>query len=139
MNYKKRYCITVSMPTHIKLTCHGFCVPFKHANVIPVDITHLGLHACNRNTRGGGVLIAISKSIPTNLNSFPQPVLRWNVILIPKLVVCCVYVPPNSADDYQCSLLSYLEKLPRDSDLVLLGDFNAPDVEWSSFIANLPF
>ena len=59
--------------------------------------------------------------------------------LIPKLVVCCVYVPPNSADDYQCDLLSYLEKLPRDSDLVLLGDFNAPDVEWSSFTANLPF
>ena len=68
------------------------------ASILSTDYV---IYRCDRNTRVGRVLIAISKNIPAKLISPARSVMECLTIelsLIPKLVVCCVYVPPNSAD-----------------------------------------
>lgn len=50
----------------------------------------------------------------------------------PKLLVCCVYLPPACSDYVFDALVNSLRALPSDMDILLLGDFNMPDVDWSS-------
>ena len=49
------------------------------------------------------------------------------------VVLYTVYVPPNSSDDYQVSLLNCLTELSSSSaHVIIVGDFNLPDINWSS-------
>ena len=44
-----------------------------------------------------------------------------------------MYVPPTSSDSYQLSLMSYLtELLSLSENVILVGDFNLPDINWST-------
>ena len=57
------------------------------------------------------------------------------VIRVPHL--CCVYVPPNAPIDYHESLHRYLLHLASGpNQLIVLGDFNYPDICWSSMIGS---
>ena len=54
--------------------------------------------------------------------------------------ICVLYNPPNSGTDYQDHLLSYVSLLMKEVDpVVIMGDFNTPDVVWSTFNANSQF
>ena len=45
------------------------------------------------------------------------------------VVLYTVYVPPNSSDDYQVSLLNCLTELSSSSaHVIIVGDFNLPDI-----------
>ena len=49
------------------------------------------------------------------------------------IILCCVYNPPISEIQYFNSLISYFTTLANtDDSFVLLGDFNLPDISWSS-------
>lgn len=51
----------------------------------------------------------------------------------PGVVLSTVYIPPYGSDHYHCSLITYLSSLSsRSNDLVIVGDFNFPDICWSS-------
>ena len=46
------------------------------------------------------------------------------------IILCTVYIPPNSDSDYLNSLLFFLSNLIISHDhIILVGDFNLPDVD----------
>ncbi len=46
----------------------------------------------------------------------------------PSVILCCVYVPPN---DYCTSIINSLGSLPTCKNVIILGDFNCPDINWN--------
>ena len=52
------------------------------------------------------------------------------------LVLCTSYVPPNSSDTYLLALLNYFtDLLSTFHHSIFEGDFNFPNIDWSSFTA----
>ena len=53
------------------------------------------------------------------------------------LSVCCVYTPPNPDSTHMFLLVSYLSDLatPPCSDIIVVGDFILPDIEWDTLSA----
>ena len=50
-----------------------------------------------------------------------------------NILLCTVYVPPNSSETYLSLLLSYLTDLISSfKQCIFVGDFNFPDINWSS-------
>ena len=80
------------------------------------------------------MLIAINNDIPSRLISI-HPVVELISIELdvsPKLVIICLYIPPTSSDSYQQEVLECINSLPPNNPTILLGDFNAPDINWST-------
>ena len=50
-----------------------------------------------------------------------------------SFTICAVYIPPNSTRDYIQDFYLYLNTLISSANVILLGDFNAPDVNWNTF------
>ena len=50
--------------------------------------------------------------------------------------LCCVYAPPSSPASYFTNIAHCLYSIPTSSHLILLGDFNVPDVNWSTLHTN---
>ena len=50
-----------------------------------------------------------------------------------ELVVCAVYISPTVSIDYHKDLYDYLHSLCDTRKVVILGDFNAPDIDWLTF------
>ncbi len=50
--------------------------------------------------------------------------------MTPKLIVGCVYIPPSCPDGAVDVIAALLRALPLDCELLLTGDFNAPDIDW---------
>ncbi|XP_053389502.1 uncharacterized protein LOC123526856, partial [Mercenaria mercenaria] len=85
--------------------------------------------------QGGGVMIAISKALlsqeqadlKTNCN------ITWSKITLTgiKNIYVGAYYKPHELDELSLSeLWSSLSKIPKDSIIWLLGDFNMPDINW---------
>ena len=54
-------------------------------------------------------------------------------VKIGHILLCTVYITPNIDTGSLINLLSYLADLSSSSEhLLIVGDFNAPDIEWSS-------
>ncbi|VDN18935.1 unnamed protein product [Dibothriocephalus latus] len=53
----------------------------------------------------------------------------------PSLEVLTVYRPPRSDPEANANLLEEIAKLFARSDVLILGDFNAPPIEWKSTYA----
>ncbi|KAL9913154.1 uncharacterized protein ACN427_000867 [Glossina fuscipes fuscipes] len=91
------------------------------------------------NRIGGGVLIAISASVPSNSIEFPtSPAVEFIAIRAKmpnkQLFTTYFYIPPNS-DIYiykkHAALICEVAKRSIPTDLVVaLGDFNLPQVTW---------
>ena len=58
---------------------------------------------------------------------------------LPRTLVYCLYNPPGSSDLYNQEIINFIHTLPVENDIILVGDFNVPDVNWLSFSANSPF
>ena len=98
-----------------------------------IDIPGYTLVRHDRNgKRGGGTAIFVRDGIPyRHLTDLFDGVneacwIEINRAKCKKLIVCCVYRPP----DYCCdSLIDYfntsLSKLPAETEVIILGDFNA--------------
>ena len=102
--------------------------------------TNYLIYRKDRKSRGGGVLIAVNDKIPSKL-ILKHPLLELlsvELSLNPKLILICLYIPPNCSDDYKREVINYLYSLPED-DLILLGDLNIPDIDWDTLNASTPF
>jgi hypothetical protein len=102
------------------------------------------IHRKDRDSFGGGVLIAIRNGIRHTLISInivlaPLEVVAVHIQAVDSynkdVILMCIYIPPSqtrNAIDPFCLLLSYLQdSFPR-VVILLVGDFNFPDVDWSS-------
>jgi len=65
----------------------------------------------DRDSRGGGVMLAIKDSIVFKQLLFLNDLEIVSVEIEATFVLCLIYHPPNCADQYKYSLLSYLNLL----------------------------
>ena len=99
--------------------------------------SHYTICRHNRSSRGGGVLLAISKSISTSPMSSPPDLEAVSVVcgLNEPITFCVVYVPPNAPDSYHSCLRIYQTHLVFIStNVIFMGDFNSPDVSWDRLV-----
>ena len=47
-----------------------------------------------------------------------------------------MYVPPSPDTTYFCALLDCIHPVADSSDVIILGDFNCPDINWASLAAS---
>jgi len=50
-----------------------------------------------------------------------------------RLTVCLIYQPLNSSDQHDSLIKSYVTSLDSTKDIVLLGNFNLPDIDWDIY------
>ena len=77
-------------------------------------------------------------AINDNLNS-EQLTVPNNIEAIAVSINCkkrlnfgIVYIPPNSPDSYHNSVTSFIHSLPLENNTTIVGDFNDPDINWST-------
>ena len=83
----------------------------------------------DRVNRGGGVLVAIHNSIPSQLCHTNNSIEMISVLLNtrPKLLLICLYIPPNCTSEYRQETLHTISNI-QDVRTIILGDFNTPDI-----------
>ena len=90
----------------------------------------------DRGSRGGGVMLAVSNILPSR--QVPSPhnleVVTVSIFLSNTDITCCmIYIPPNASAEYHSNLVNYLNTISAQSaPVLLLGDFNSPDINWST-------
>ena len=57
----------------------------------------------------------------------------------PKLLLICLYIPPNCTSEYQQETLHVISNIQDDVSTIILGDFNTPDINWLTLCAGSPF
>ena len=89
----------------------------------------------DRSTRGGGVALLISKSIPF----VPLPDIMGAEAVFCKIncdgvnvVTGCVYRSPSSGHESLIAVQEYLQSNAHNSRLIIMGDFNLPDIDWNT-------
>ncbi len=105
-------------------------------NIYDTEILDCGytIYRKDRDSRGGGVMVAMKNSIPCEQLPSPPELELVTIYLSLRIptTLCTVYWPPNNSPDYQTSLIDYLQGLVNCSRLFIIGDFNAPDINWAS-------
>ena len=98
-------------------------------------LTNYTIFHKDRRSRGGGVLVAVDSSLSCYEVASP-PDLEVISVKIGHILLCTVYITPTLLlldTGSLMNLLSYLADLSSSSEhLLIVGDFNAPDIEWSS-------
>lgn len=99
--------------------------------ILPTGYT---LYRKDRASRGGGVLLAIHNSIPSLQLKSPLDLEIITVQLRARgnLVICLVYMRPNSDFSYCSKLFDYLSSISDTHQTLILGDLNSPDICWST-------
>lgn len=95
------------------------------------------------NGRGGGCLILVRSNILCELIIFPKKYENVEIIALKLTVakyvfrIVNVYSPPACCENQYNDVFSAISHLFQDSNLptILCGDFNIPDVNWSTFWA----
>lgn len=89
----------------------------------------------DRPTRGGGVALLIKKG----LSFVALPDVQSAEAIFCKLLcdgasifIGCVYRSPNSGDASISAIHDYMQRHTFGSRVVLMGDFNLPDINWNS-------
>ena len=77
-------------------------------------------------------MIAVNSGIPSSQVSSPGnlEMMVVSVHFYHPVTICAVYIPLNSDSQYHHSLYSYLSLIGSYKNLIILGDFNASDIDW---------
>ena len=122
----------------IALSESGLTPDFTDAEL---GLVNYNVYRCDRNSntssalRGGGVLIAVAKYLPSVLLPSSDDIEQVFVKVgsaATSLIIGCVYLPPRSpAAKYQ-SFSDSVDRLAEEHqrNLYLFGDFNLPSVSW---------
>ena len=89
----------------------------------------------DRGSQGGGVILAINKSLSYQVLITPPSLelLCVEVNHSNSLIYCLVYIPPNASNEYLQEFFSYISKFSNQSNnLIIFGDFNFPDINWDA-------
>ena len=104
--------------------------------------TNFSIFCKDRSSHGGGVLISVDATLPYSiiLSRSTLEVITVSIGINLPLILCTVYVPPNSSDDYHVSLLHYLTELsPIFAHVIIVDDFNLPDINSRPLLVCLLF
>ena len=95
----------------------------------------------DRGSRGGGVLIAVKISIASRLFCIGDSFEMVTVFLEtrPRLLLSCLYIPPNCSTEYQNLVLQFLATFENDLNSFVVGDFNLSDIDWETQHATSSF
>lgn len=95
---------------------------------------------CNDiSSRGGGVLLAVHHTVSSRIISSPcLEVVTVEVSSPCCFTMCVVYIPPNSNHTYYSDLFTYLDSVARSPKSIIVGDFNFPDICWSTLSGQSP-
>ena len=88
---------------------------------------------------GGGILLAVSSVIPSRLVCAATDVelIIVQIMLQKPIYLCCVYLPPPPNSGSVLTVFRYLSSFVHgDCPLILLGDYNLPDIDWCSLSAS---
>uniref|UniRef100_A0A1X7U0A1 Endonuclease/exonuclease/phosphatase domain-containing protein n=1 Tax=Amphimedon queenslandica TaxID=400682 RepID=A0A1X7U0A1_AMPQE len=111
-----------------------------HSNISDSEILPKGytLYRNDRDYGGGGVLIAVSDSIRSELMSSPphSECLIVKVFTHRPITLCLVYAPPSPDNPYFFTLLKCIHPVADSSDVIILGDFNYININWASVAAS---
>ena len=94
----------------------------------------------DRDSRGGGVLLAIYLSSSAEVLPLPPSHLELIAVKLTRpisLVICVVYLPPNSSHAHCAALCNYLSALLDGNTVVILGDFNFPKLTGTHYLETL--
>ncbi len=96
------------------------------AEILPHDYR---IYCKDRNSRGGGVLIAVHNTIPSRIIASPSK-LEIIAIYLYNLncSLCVVYAPPSINMQPFLNVLSFLEVVVKSGSVMITGDFNRPDI-----------
>ena len=86
--------------------------------------------------------MAVKNVIPSCILDSPPDIEVISVRLEIKkpVILCAVYIPPNSSVEYYSNLLEFMKSLCSISNvLVIVGDFNMPGINWSTLTGSTPF
>ena len=86
--------------------------------------SNFNIYRKDRDTRGGGVMLAVDRSIPNKIIPSPDDieVISVHLLMQNPVKICLVYNPPNSERDYQHKLISFLCDIIQSSDdVIILG------------------
>ena len=66
------------------------------------------IYCKDRKSRGGGVLVAVSESLQSSIIPSPENLELISVSITHRdtIIICTVYIPPNSDSDYLNSLFT---------------------------------
>ena len=79
-------------------------------------------------------MIAVNSGIPSSHVSSPDN-LEIVIVFVHSyhpVTICAVYIQPNSDSQCHHNLYSFLSMIGSYKNLIMLGDFNAPDIDWST-------
>ena len=84
-------------------------------------------------------MLAIKNCLPScERQSPPNLELITMSIYLNRIITCCmVYVPPNATTEYHAELVNYLATITSSSPVLIFGDFNMRDVNWSTLTGSL--
>ena len=79
-------------------------------------------------------MVAVNNLLSSKVISAPEDLELTSVSLHQyQLTICVIYIPPNTSTEYRIKLYNYLGTLPYNNRILLIGDFNAPDIEWDTY------
>lgn len=93
----------------------------------------------DRHSRGGGVLLAINDIIPSVPLTTPPGLEAVTIKIGQKspIVISVLYIAPQSSSDYYNEFFDYIISLANSSlPVIIMGDFNLPDINWSTLTAS---
>ena len=53
-------------------------------------------------------------------------------------ILHCIYVQRNCTEEYFNDMLVCIRSLPNENNLLVVGDFNSPDINWESLCTTCP-
>ena len=87
----------------------------------------------DRTSRGGGVMLAVNTELSSRqlFSCNDIEAIAVQIDCGRSFIVCVIYVPPTADDTYHQHLSDVLFSLSSlNKDLLVLGDFNFPDIDW---------
>ena len=113
-------------------------------NISDIEILPKGytIYRHDRCIRDGGVLIAAEGSVSNQLIDCPKELelLAMQIGIKHLTRICLVYNSPNSCVEYKQSLMAYLDNFAANpTPLILMGDFNVPDINWDTLSVSMTF
>ena len=80
-------------------------------------------------------MLVVNNTLPSKILPSPSnlELVTVKIYLKCPIILCLIYNPPNSDSTYFFNLLDYLNNLlTLNNKVILLGDFNLPDINWDS-------